>query len=68
MGDDTVVLIEYPVELGCLLHVITRKDGGALVGVRNRRYGPTVIAMYALNTTGRMEVAESSRPEEFAHV
>ena len=62
--DDTVVMIEYPVELGCLPHVISRKDGGALVGVRNRRYGRTVIAMYVVNPTGRMEVAES-RPEEF---
>lgn len=62
--EDTVVLIEYPVELGCLPHVITRDDGGALVGVRNRRYGRTVIALYVVNPTGRMEVAES-RPEEF---
>ena len=62
--DDTVVMIEYPVELGCLPHAISRKDGGALVGVRNRRYGRTVIAMYVVNPTGRMEVADS-RPEDF---
>lgn len=65
--DDTVVMIEYPVELGCFPHVITRKDGGALIGVRNRRYGRTVIAMYVVNPTGRMEVA-ASRPEEFVDV
>ena len=59
-----MVMIEYPVELGCLPHVISRKDGGALVGVRNRRYGRTVIAMYVVNPTGRMEVADS-RPEDF---
>lgn len=62
--DDTVVLIEYPVELGCLPHVVSRRDGGAMVGVRNRRYGRTVIAIYVVNPTGRLEVAYS-RPEEF---
>uniref|UniRef100_A0A7S2EE12 Uncharacterized protein n=1 Tax=Trieres chinensis TaxID=1514140 RepID=A0A7S2EE12_TRICV len=62
--DDTVIMIEYPVELGCLPHVITREDGGKVIGVRNRKYGRTVIAMYVVNPTGRMEVA-SSRPEEF---
>lgn len=62
--DDTVILIEYPVELGCLPHVITRNDGGALVGVRNRKYGRTVIALYVVNPTGKLECAES-RPEEF---
>lgn len=61
---DTVVMLEYPVELGCLPHVVHREDGGALVGVRNRRYGRTVIAMYVVNPTGNMEVA-ASRPEEF---
>jgi len=63
--DDTVILIEYPVELGCLPHVITREDGGALVGVRNRKYGRTVIAMYVVNPTGRLDSSAESRPEEF---
>ncbi len=40
--EDTIVLVEYPVELGCLPHVIGREDGGVLIGVRNRRYGRTV--------------------------
>ena len=40
--EDTVILVEYPIELGCLPHVIGREDGGVLVGVRNRRYGRTV--------------------------
>jgi len=62
--DDTIVLIEYPIELGCLPHVYPRKDGGAMIGVRNRKYGRTIIAMYIVNPTGRLEVAES-RPEEF---
>jgi len=65
--DDTIVLVEYPVELGCLPHVVSRFDGGAMIGVRNRRYGRTVIAMYIVNPTGKLEVA-SSRPEEFVEV
>mmetsp|Transcript_5667 Transcript_5667/g.8253 ORF Transcript_5667/g.8253 Transcript_5667/m.8253 type:complete len:332 (-) Transcript_5667:318-1313(-) len=62
--DDTIVLIEYPIELGCLPHVYTRRDGGAMIGIRNRKYGRTIIAMYIVNPSGRMEVA-ASRPEEF---
>lgn len=65
--DDTVVLVEYPVELGCLPHVLDRTvegDEGKLVGVRNRRYGRTVVAFYVANPTGRLRSAES-RPEEF---
>mmetsp|Transcript_8342 Transcript_8342/g.10559 ORF Transcript_8342/g.10559 Transcript_8342/m.10559 type:complete len:360 (+) Transcript_8342:206-1285(+) len=63
--DDTVVLVEYPVELGCLPHVIKRNDGGLLVGVRNRKYGRTVIALYVVNPTGRLDPSAESRPEEF---
>eukprot|EP00571_Detonula_confervacea_P006044 CAMPEP_0172314484 /NCGR_PEP_ID=MMETSP1058-20130122/22663_1 /TAXON_ID=83371 /ORGANISM="Detonula confervacea, Strain CCMP 353" /LENGTH=388 /DNA_ID=CAMNT_0013028369 /DNA_START=22 /DNA_END=1188 /DNA_ORIENTATION=+ len=65
--EDTVVMVEYPVELGCLPHVIGREDGGVLVGVRNRKYGRTVIAMYVVNPTGDREVA-FSRPEEFVSI
>ncbi|KAL7542651.1 hypothetical protein ACHAXR_011956 [Thalassiosira sp. AJA248-18] len=62
--EDTIVMVEYPVELGCLPHVIGREDGGVLVGIRNRKYGRTVIAMYIVNPTGEREAAES-KPEEF---
>lgn len=81
--DDTVVLVEYPIELGCLPHVIVssnQNDDAAaaaaaattavsktMVGVRNRRYGRTVIAIYVVNPTGKLETAES-RPEEFVTV
>jgi len=65
--DDTIILVEYPVELGCMPHVIAREDGGALVGVRNRKYGRTVIAMYIVNPSGNMEAA-NSRPEEFVSI
>ena len=68
IADDTVVLVEYPVELGCLPHVIPGKDGSAMVGVRNRRYGRTVIAMYVNNPTGTLNDAATSRPEEFVEI
>jgi 16S rRNA (guanine966-N2)-methyltransferase len=64
VAEDTFILLEYPVELGCLPHVIRRKDGGAVVGVRNRRYGRTVVAIYIVNPTCKFETADS-RPEEF---
>lgn len=64
--DDTVVLIEYPVELGCLPHVYDLKSGGKMIGLRNRRYGRTVIALYIINPTGRL--AADSRPEEFVGI
>ena len=67
VDEDTVILLEYPVELGCFPHVYKREDGGALVGIRNRRYGRTVIAMYIVNPTGRLENAYS-RPEEFVSI
>lgn len=62
--DDTVVLIEYPIELGCLPHVYDLESGGKMIGLRNRRYGRTVVALYIINPTGRLDAADS-RPEEF---
>jgi 16S rRNA (guanine966-N2)-methyltransferase len=65
--DDTVILVEYPRELwGDLPHVINGEKN-TLIGIRNRKYGRTVIAMYICNPTGRFENAES-RPEEFVCV
>jgi len=62
--EDTIVLLEYPVELwGDLPHVYSG-DGVTMIGIRNRKYGRTVIAMYICNPSGRIENAES-RPEEF---
>ncbi|KAL7514968.1 hypothetical protein ACHAXN_012381 [Cyclotella atomus] len=65
--EDTIILLEYPVELGCLPHAIRQDNGGVLVGLRNRRYGRTVIAMYIVNPTGAIDTADS-RPEEFISV
>ena len=62
--DDTIILIEYPVELwGDLPHVYNG-DKVTMIGIRNRKYGRTVIAMYICNPTGKIDKAES-RPEEF---
>jgi 16S rRNA (guanine966-N2)-methyltransferase len=62
--DDTIVVLEYPVELwGDLPHVY-QGTATTMVGIRNRKYGRTVIAMYICNPTGKIENAES-RPEEF---
>lgn len=62
--DDTIVVIEYPVELwGDLPHVYAG-TATTMVGIRNRKYGRTVIAIYICNPTGRIENA-FSRPEEF---
>lgn len=65
VGEDTIVVLEYPIELNMLPHVVRRDvDSGALIGVRNRKYGRTVIAMYICNPSGKLEAA-GSRPEEF---
>eukprot|EP00560_Eucampia_antarctica_P006185 CAMPEP_0197824380 /NCGR_PEP_ID=MMETSP1437-20131217/1635_1 /TAXON_ID=49252 ORGANISM="Eucampia antarctica, Strain CCMP1452" /NCGR_SAMPLE_ID=MMETSP1437 /ASSEMBLY_ACC=CAM_ASM_001096 /LENGTH=306 /DNA_ID=CAMNT_0043423983 /DNA_START=277 /DNA_END=1197 /DNA_ORIENTATION=+ len=68
LADDAIVMIEYPVELNCLPHVIVSNEDvenkKTLIGLRNRKYGRTVIAMYIVNPTGTLDGAES-RPEEF---
>lgn len=67
VAEDTVILVEYPVELGTLPHVVTARNNTA-VGLRNRRYGRTVIALYVVNPTGRLSDAATSRPEEFVEL
>ncbi|GMH60211.1 hypothetical protein TL16_g02999 [Triparma laevis f. inornata] len=69
VGEDTVVVIEYPIELGSLPHVVKGSEYGSstLAGVRNRKYGRTVIAIYVADPTGRMDGAES-RPEKFINL
>jgi len=52
VNDDAVVVVEYPVELGTLPPVAG--DNGELVGLRNRRYGRTVLAFYAFKPTGAL--------------
>ena len=62
--DDTVVLMEYPIELLGDLPPVFGGEKNTLVGIRNRKYGRTVIAMYICNPSGRIDNAEA-RPMEF---
>ena len=64
VGDDTIVILEYPVELLGDLPAVYEGEKKNMVGIRNRKYGRTVIAMYIMNPTGRIENAEA-RPMEF---
>lgn len=57
------MVIEYPIELGSLPFNIGE---GRLLGVRNRRYGRTVVAIYISQPSGKMGI--DLRPEEFAQV
>eukprot|EP00520_Triparma_pacifica_P019094 CAMPEP_0118655204 /NCGR_PEP_ID=MMETSP0785-20121206/12798_1 /TAXON_ID=91992 /ORGANISM="Bolidomonas pacifica, Strain CCMP 1866" /LENGTH=316 /DNA_ID=CAMNT_0006547915 /DNA_START=71 /DNA_END=1017 /DNA_ORIENTATION=- len=58
---DTIVVIEYPVELGTMPHVVKAEsgEGRTLVGVRNRKYGRTVIGIYIADPTGKYAGAVS---------
>jgi len=65
--DDTVVVVEYPIELGYLPQVVpsSKHKGRAMVGIRNRKYGRTMIAIYVNSPTGKLEATAQSRPDEF---
>ena len=60
LDEDTLVVIEYPVELGCFPPVLA---DGRRVGLRNRRYGRTVLALYVNRPSGRLDYAPFT--EEF---
>jgi len=51
VGEGTFVVVEYPVELRTLPPVIMNR----LIGMRNRRYGRTVIAIYACQPNRDLE-------------
>jgi 16S rRNA G966 N2-methylase RsmD len=55
---DTLVCIEYPVEVGSLPYIL---GGDKLFGVRNRKYGRTVLALYVYRPSKQI----SMKPEEF---
>jgi hypothetical protein len=62
-------VVEYPVELGSLPFA---PSGGALLGLRNRRYGRTVLAIYAKSpgSDAARPLGPSEmeyRPEEFSN-
>lgn len=54
----TIVLIEYPEEMGSLPPIL---GDDKLYGVRNRRYGRTVLAIYVYRPSSRIDM----RPDEF---
>lgn len=51
LGEDSLLVVEYPVELGCFPPALAE---GRLVGLRNRRYGRTVLALYVNRPSGRL--------------
>lgn len=60
LNDDCVVVFEYPVALGSLPPKLGSRD--QLVGLRNRRYGRTVLGFYAYKPTGKVPL--DPRPAE----
>ena len=60
VDEDSIVVVEYPVELGCFPPTLAE---GRLVGLRNRKYGRTVLAIYVCRPSGRLDVTPFS--EEF---
>ena len=58
VDQDTVVVIEYPVEMGALPHVLGNEQ---LFGIRNRRYGRTILGLYMYRPSKIVHM----RPDEF---
>lgn len=56
--EDTIIVLEYPVELKALPYVL---GDNYLFGLRNRRYGRTVLGMYVCRPTKTYDM----RPDEF---
>lgn len=61
--EDTVVVLEYPVEMGTLPPVLGQRR---LLGVRNRRYGRTVLGVYVCQPSGKWNL--DLRSEEFIEI
>eukprot|EP00871_Galdieria_phlegrea_P002823 jgi/Galph1/3541/GphlegSOOS_G2224.1 len=57
IGPGSVVVVEYPIELGTMPPVIMDR----LIGLRNRRYGRTVLGLYSVEPQPPLD----PRPEEF---
>jgi len=60
VDEDTLVVFEYPVELGCFPPTLA---DGRLVGLRNRKYGRTVLGLYVYRPSGKLDLQPFS--EEF---
>lgn len=57
--EDTIVVIEYPVEMGNLPYIL---GGDKFFGLRNRKYGRTILALYVYRPSRQYD----GRPDEFA--
>ena len=55
---DTLVVIEYPVEMGTLPFIL---GDDKLYGIRNRKYGRTVLGLYVYRPNKKYDM----RPDEF---
>lgn len=62
IGQDTIVVIEYPIEIGAFPYHLGEDD--MLQGLRCRTFGRTVLAIYVAKPSGR-DLGISPRPEEF---
>ena len=60
VGEKTIVVIEYPSEMGYLPPTL---DDGRLIGIRNRKYGRTLLAMYICGPIRTKAIVP--HPEEF---
>jgi len=58
VSEDTIVIIEYPVEMGTLPYIL---GDDKLFGIRNRKYGRTVLGIYVYRPNKKYDM----RPEEF---
>ena len=56
--ENTIVVIEYPVELGTLPHILGEDK---LFGIRNRKYGRTVLGIYVYRPSKQYDL----KVEEF---
>lgn len=60
MGNKTIVVFEYPSEIGYLPPTL---DGGRLIGVRNRKHGRTMLGIYVRGPITTTVI--TPHPEEF---
>ncbi|SIO73750.1 Conserved hypothetical protein 95 [Babesia microti strain RI] len=58
----SIIVLEYPKELGFLPQSI---HNGELIGLRNRKFGRTTIAIYVKNPDNETKLLASKRTKEF---
>lgn len=58
ISEDSIVIVEYPEEMGTLPYIL---GDNQLYGVRNRKYGRTILALYVYRPSKSLDM----RPDEF---